>query len=51
MPMYIYIYTQEERRFEKGKPAFQENYVGNGWELPKIRGTLFGRPYNKVPTI
>ena len=22
-----------------------------GWEFPKIRGALFGGPYNKDPTI
>ena len=24
---------------------------GTIWEFPKIRGTLFGGPYNKDPTI
>ena len=32
----------------------QVQHVGSSvqsWEFPKIRGTLFGGPYNKDPTI
>ena len=25
--------------------------ITRNWEFPKIRGTLFGGPYNKDPTI
>ena len=28
-----------------------EGFRGQIWEFPRIRGTLFGGPYNKDPTI
>ena len=45
------VWVQASSLGHPAVPKISSTTFRTSWEFPKIRGTLFGGPYNKDPTI